>query len=67
MSFRLPSIIVSVVVRVLAIFTVVLTVLIGVGLGLSLAETTNIKNQENFFDLAPALPTKILEIGRAHV
>jgi len=49
-------------VRLLALLTVALTVLIGIGLGLSLAETTNIKNQENFFDFAPALPTKILDV-----
>jgi len=46
----------------LAALTVVLAVVIGIGLGLSLAETTNIKNQENFFDFAPVLPTKILDI-----
>jgi len=49
-------------VRLLAALTVTITVFIGIGLGLSLAETTNIKNQENFFDFAPALPTKILDI-----
>jgi penicillin-binding protein 1A len=38
-------------------------VVIGIGLGLSLAETANIRNQENFFDFAPALPTKILDIN----
>jgi len=49
-------------VRILAALTVIMAVFIGVGLGLSLAETTNIKNQENFFEFAPVLPTKILDI-----
>jgi len=39
------------------------TMAIGVGLGLSLAETTNIRNQENFLEFAPALPTRILDIN----
>jgi penicillin-binding protein 1A len=50
-------------IRVLAAVIVVLAVVIGIGLGWSLAETSNIKNQENFMDLAPALPTKILDIN----
>ena len=50
-------------IRLLAGLTVVLAVFIGIGLGLSLAETTNLKNQENFFEFAPALPTKILDIN----
>ena len=47
----------------LAAFTVILAVIIGIGLGMSLAETTNIRNQENFIEFAPALPTKILDIN----
>jgi len=39
------------------------TIAIGVGLGWSLAETTNIRNQENFLEFAPALPTRILDIN----
>jgi len=35
----------------------------GVGLGFALATTANTKNDENFVDLAPALPTKILDIN----
>ncbi|MDR1566340.1 MAG: PBP1A family penicillin-binding protein [Treponema sp.] len=50
-------------IRALAAVIVVLAVVIGIGLGWSLAETSNIKNQENFMDLAPALPTKILDIN----
>jgi penicillin-binding protein 1A len=50
-------------VKVIAIFTVLLVIIIGIGLGLSLAETVNIKNQENFIEFAPALPTKILDIN----
>jgi len=47
----------------LAALTVVLTIVIGVGLGFSLAETTNIRNQENFLEFAPALPTRVLDIN----
>jgi len=50
-------------VRLIAAFTVIVVVLIGIGLGLSLAMTANIKNQENFVELAPALPTRILDIN----
>jgi len=35
----------------------------GIGLGLSLAMTANEKNVENFTDLAPALPTRLLDIN----
>ena len=49
--------------RVLAVFTIIFAVIIGIGLGLSLAETSNIKNQENFVEFAPALPTKIMDIN----
>jgi penicillin-binding protein 1A len=50
-------------VRVFAFFVIIIAVIIGIGLGLSLAETANIKNQENFVEFAPALPTKILDIN----
>ncbi|MDR0302140.1 MAG: PBP1A family penicillin-binding protein [Treponema sp.] len=50
------------IVKILAAFTIILVVIIGIGLGLSLAETTNIKNNENFIEFAPALPTKILDV-----
>jgi penicillin-binding protein 1A len=50
-------------VKVLAAFTIIIAVFIGVGLGFSLAETANIKNQENFVEFAPALPTKVLDIN----
>jgi penicillin-binding protein 1A len=63
MGFRESSLFFSFFIRALAILTVILAVIIGIGLGLSLAETTNIKNQENFVDFAPALPTKILDIN----
>jgi penicillin-binding protein 1A len=43
--------------------TIIVASSIGIGLGLSLAETANIKNQENFVEFAPALPTKILDIN----
>ncbi|WP_245535098.1 penicillin-binding protein 1A [Leadbettera azotonutricia] len=47
----------------MAALTVAAAVVIGIALGLSLAETSNIKNQENFIDFAPALPTKIMDIN----
>jgi penicillin-binding protein 1A len=49
-------------VKFIAALTVMAAIIIGVGLGLSLAMTANIKNQENFIEFAPALPTKILDI-----
>ena len=49
--------------RLLAVFFIIIAIVIGIGLGLSLAETSNIKNQENFVEFAPALPTKILDIN----
>ncbi|MDR0554530.1 MAG: PBP1A family penicillin-binding protein [Treponema sp.] len=52
-------------VRFFAVFTILVVGLIGAGLGLLLAETANIKNQENFLEFAPALPTKILDIHGA--
>ncbi|MDR3249091.1 MAG: PBP1A family penicillin-binding protein [Treponema sp.] len=59
------SIFSSVLVRFFAVCTIFLAVVIGLGLGLSLAETANIKNQENFQEFRPALPTKILDINGA--
>jgi penicillin-binding protein 1A len=50
-------------VKILLSFTVVFASIIGIALGVSLAETANIKNQENFVEFAPALPTKILDIN----
>ena len=50
-------------VRVIAAFTIILVIVIGVALGLSLAMTANIKNQENFVEFAPALPTRLLDIN----
>jgi penicillin-binding protein 1A len=51
------------VVKILLFFTVVFASIIGIALGFSLAETSNIKNQENFVEFAPALPTKILDVN----
>ncbi|QQO10966.1 penicillin-binding protein 1A [Breznakiella homolactica] len=51
----------TIVVRIVAALTIIIAVIIGIGLGLSLAETVNIKNQENFVEFAPALPTKIVD------
>jgi penicillin-binding protein 1A len=53
----------ALVVRLIAALTVIFIAIIGIGLGLSLAQTTNIKNQENFVEFAPALPTKILDVN----
>jgi penicillin-binding protein 1A len=50
-------------VRIIAAFTIIVIIMIGLGLGLSLAMTANTKNQENFSDLAPALPTRLLDIN----
>jgi len=50
-------------VKIVAVFTILMVVAIGVGLGLSLAQTANIRNQENFVEFAPALPTRILDIN----
>ena len=63
MSSRSSSIIRGILIRFLAGITVILTIIVGVGLGFSMAETTNIRNQENFFEFAPALPTRILDIN----
>ena len=41
---------------------VLIAILSGVSLGLALAFTRNLKNQENFTDFNPALPTRILDI-----
>jgi penicillin-binding protein 1A len=49
--------------KILVTFTIICAIIMGIGLGFSLAETTNIKNQENFVQFAPALPTKILDIN----
>ncbi|MDR1443945.1 MAG: PBP1A family penicillin-binding protein [Treponema sp.] len=53
----------TILIRVFAVLTILLAVIIGTGLGLSLAETTNIMNLENFQEFYPALPTKILDIN----
>ncbi|MCL2879707.1 MAG: transglycosylase domain-containing protein, partial [Treponema sp.] len=53
---------VTIIIRIIAIITLGIAVVIGIALGWTMAETTNIKNQEDFVDFAPALPTKILDI-----
>ena len=63
MGNRTSSIVLSIIVRTLAVITVLFVAVIGLGLGLVLAETANVRNQENFFEFAPALPTKILDIN----
>jgi len=67
MGYRGNSFISALIVRLIAALTVIFVAVIGVGLGLSLAQTTNIKNQENFVEFAPALPTRILDINGALV
>jgi penicillin-binding protein 1A len=59
----IPPSVSGIIVKILAFFTVGVFVVMGIGLGLSLAETANIKNQENFVEFAPALPTKVLDIN----
>ncbi|MDR1216664.1 MAG: PBP1A family penicillin-binding protein [Treponema sp.] len=46
-----------------AIFTVIVVGVVASGVGLALAETVNMKNQENFQEFAPALPTKLFDIN----
>ncbi|GHV53893.1 penicillin-binding protein [Spirochaetia bacterium] len=53
----------SVIIRLFTLFAIITAVVIGIGLGLSLAGTINVKNQENFREFAPALPTKILDVN----
>ncbi|MDR2543281.1 MAG: PBP1A family penicillin-binding protein [Treponema sp.] len=50
-------------VRLVIAFTIIIVVFVGIGLGLSLAMTANIRNQENFVEFAPALPTRLLDIN----
>jgi penicillin-binding protein 1A len=50
-------------VRLVAALTVIFVGVVGAALGLALAQTANIKNQEDFVELAPALPTRILDIN----
>jgi len=63
MGSRNGGVVSALVVRLIAALTVIFIAVIGIGLGLSLAQTANIKNQENFVEFAPALPTKILDIN----
>jgi penicillin-binding protein 1A len=49
------------IIRLAAVFFILIAGAIGTGLGLSLAETINIQNVENFREFNPALPTKILD------
>lgn len=53
----------TIIIRAVAVSTIIAAVLVGVAAGLSLAETINVRNQENFVEFAPALPTKILDIN----
>jgi len=52
-----------VIVRVVTGVILMAAVLLGIVAGLSIAETVNVRNQENFVEFAPALPTKILDIN----
>ena len=63
MGERGGSLISGSIIKILVFFTIIFAAVIGIGLGFSLAETANIKNQENFLEFAPALPTKILDIN----
>jgi penicillin-binding protein 1A len=52
-----------IIIRVFAVFVILAAIVIGIALGLSLAETANTKNQENFVEFAPALPTRVMDIN----
>jgi penicillin-binding protein 1A len=47
--------------RICAALGIVVVVAVGIAMGRSVAETENIKNQENFLEFTPALPTRILD------
>ncbi len=49
--------------RLVTIFILLSAIFLGIGVGLFVAETINIKNQENFTDFAPALPSRLLDIN----
>ncbi|HRU27579.1 MAG TPA: PBP1A family penicillin-binding protein [Treponema sp.] len=51
------------IVGLITLFVLFIAIFLGIGVGLFVAETVNIKNQENFTDFAPALPTKLLDIN----
>jgi len=58
---RIHSISGSIAITLFSLLAIV--VIIGIGLGLTIAETINTINQENFVEFAPALPTKLLDIN----
>jgi penicillin-binding protein 1A len=62
-SNRKASFFSSPVAKILIGFTLFVAGIIGVGLGFALAATVNTKNNENFVEFAPALPTRILDIN----
>ncbi len=47
---------------ILGIVIVLFAIICGVSLGLALATTRNLRNEENFTEFNPALPTRILDI-----
>ncbi|HON13306.1 MAG TPA: PBP1A family penicillin-binding protein [Treponema sp.] len=51
------------IVGLITLFVLFIAIFLGIGVGLFVAETVNIKNQENFTDFTPALPTKLLDIN----
>ena len=48
-------------IRLSAVFIVLIAGIIGIGLGLSIAITGNIENTENYVEINPALPTRLLD------
>jgi penicillin-binding protein 1A len=50
-------------IRVVGALTVLFMMLIGAVLGIALAETANVISQENFEEISPALPTKVVDIN----
>jgi penicillin-binding protein 1A len=60
-TFRKPQ--KKTIVTIVTLGILLMAIFLGIGVGLFVAETVNIKNQENFTDFAPALPTKLLDIN----
>ncbi|MDR0909118.1 MAG: PBP1A family penicillin-binding protein [Spirochaetaceae bacterium] len=49
--------------KIVASLSVLFAILIGIGVGLAIAGTSNVENTENWDEIAPALPTKLLDIN----
>jgi penicillin-binding protein 1A len=49
--------------KAFVIVAIAIALISGIALGIALAATKNIQNQENFTEIQPALPTKLLDIN----